>query len=63
MEKIIIVELGLEGAGVKIYGHQADDAWSFWQEGSSIYIDDNDEEEWRYWSSDPVSELMEALPG
>jgi len=62
MAKAVIVKMGFAGGGVTIYGCQTDGVWSFWQEGGSIYIDDNDEEDWRYWSSDPVSELSELLP-
>jgi hypothetical protein len=62
MEEVIIVNMGVEGGGVTIFGRQADGVWSFRQVGGSIDFDDNDEECWRSWSRDPVSELAEALP-
>jgi len=48
---------------VTIYGRQVDGVWSFWQEGSSMDLDENDDEVWRGWSTDPVPELLVALPG
>ena len=63
MDKVIIAEMGVEGGGVTIYGRQVDGVWSFWQEGSSMDLDENDDEVWRDWSSDPVTDLLAALPG
>ena len=62
MDKIIIARMGVEGGGATIFGARADGVWLFWQKGSSINFDDNDDEVWRSWSSDPVSELSAALP-
>lgn len=62
MERIVIAKMGVEGGGVTIFGHCVDGTWSFWQEGSSMYLDDNDDEGWRSWTSDPVSELPLAMP-
>ncbi len=61
MDKVVIARMGVEGGGVTIYGRQVDGAWSFWQEGSSMDLDENDDEVWRVWSSDPVSALSAAL--
>ena len=47
MDKVAIVEMGVEGGGITIYGSQSDGVWSFWTEGSSMDLDDNDEEVWR----------------
>jgi hypothetical protein len=62
MDNVVIVKMGFEGGGVTIYGRQTDGVWSLWNEGVSMYFDENDEENWRCWSSDPVSELSELLP-
>lgn len=63
MEKVVIVELGVEGGGVTVYGRRVDGVWSFWGEGSSMYLDENDDIDWRHWSSEPVSTLAAALTG
>jgi hypothetical protein len=63
MEKIIAAKLGLEGGGCTIYARQTDGVWWFWQEGSSMDFDENDDEIWRSWSSEPVTDLIAALPG
>ncbi len=62
MEKILVTSMGVEGGGVKVYGRHIDGVWSFWQEGSSMYLEENDDEAWRSWTSDPVPELSLALP-
>ena len=61
MDKIIIAEMGVEGGGCTVYGRQTDGVWSFWQAGSSMDLDENDDEIWRQWSSEPVPELFVAL--
>ena len=62
MDNVVIHRIGFEGGGVTIYGRQTDGVWLLWNEGVSMYFDENDEENWRCWSSDPVSELSELLP-
>lgn len=62
MEKIIAADLGLEGGGCTIYARQTDGVWWFWQEGSSMDFDENDDEVWRSWSSEPVTDLIAAFP-
>ncbi len=62
MDKVVIVKLRFEGGGVTICGRQTDGVWSLWKEAGAMYFDENDEENWRFWSSDPVSELSELLP-
>ena len=62
MEKIIAADLGLEGGGCTIYARQTDGVWWFWQEGSSMALDENDDEVWRSWSTEPVTDLIAALP-
>jgi CpXC protein/HIRAN domain len=62
MDKGIIAEIGMEGGGVTIFGKQLEQGWTFWTEGSSMDLDENDDEVWHSWSSEPVSDLDLALP-
>jgi hypothetical protein len=62
VEKVIIAKMGVEGGGVTIFGHRVGSLWSFWQEGTSMYMDENGDEVWPSWASVPVSELALALP-
>jgi hypothetical protein len=62
MEKVIVAEIGIEGGGMTIDGSKMDGVWSFWSEGKSIDLDENDREVWRSWSSEPVSSLDLVLP-
>ncbi len=62
IDKILVASMGMEGGGISIYGREDGGVWSFWEEGSSIDLDENDDDVWRSWSSDPVSELDRVLP-
>jgi hypothetical protein len=62
MDKIIIAKMGIEGGGCTIYGQQVDGGWSFWRAGTSMDFDENDNEVWRQWESEPVANLLDALP-
>ena len=62
MDKVLIAKMGFEGGGITIYGRQPEGAWSFWTEGSSIDLDENDHEVWSSWSSEPVSSLDLVVP-
>lgn len=63
MTKIMIADCNIEGGGCTVYGRQAEDGfWFFWHEGSSMWLDENDNETWRPWSCAPVDDLIEALP-
>jgi hypothetical protein len=62
MDKVIIADMGVEGGGITIYGGQSEGVWSFWTEGTSMDLDENDDEIWRSWSSEPVSSLDLLLP-
>lgn len=62
MDKLLIAQMAVEGGGITIYGSQAKGVWSFWTEGNSIDLDENDDEVWRSWSSEPVSSLDFVLP-
>ena len=62
MDKVLIAALLVEGGGIMIYGSQSHGVWSFWIEGSSMDLDENDDEVWRSWSSEPVSNLDLVVP-
>ncbi len=62
MDKVLIADLGLEGGGATIYGRQQHGTWFFWLEGTSMDLDENDDEIWRSWSSQPVQDLSLVLP-
>ncbi len=62
MESIVVVELGVEGGGATVSGSKLGETWSFWQEGTSIWLDEDDGESWQPWTSDPVPDLLQALP-
>jgi hypothetical protein len=58
----LILELGIEGGGARIYRTPlASGAWLFHVEGTSMFLDDNDDEDWRAWTKEPVQSLQEAL--
>jgi hypothetical protein len=61
-DKILVADIGVEGGGLSIYGRESGGTWSFWKEGSSMDLDENDDEIWRAWSSDPVPDLGLLLP-
>jgi len=61
-DKVLVAKMGVEGGGLSIYGKRSDGAWSFWKEGTSMYLDENDDDVWRSWSSDPVADLDLVLP-
>ena len=44
MDKVVVADIGMEGGGITIYGIRSDGAWSFWTEGTSIDLDENDHE-------------------
>ncbi len=62
MDKVVVADIGMEGGGITIFGIRSDGAWSFWTEGTSIDLDENDREVWRSWSSERVSSLDLVLP-
>src|SRR5258707_451573 len=61
-DKLLVARMGVEGGGSAIYGRGAGGNWSFWEEGTSMDIDENHDEVWRSWSKDPVSDLNLVLP-
>jgi hypothetical protein len=62
MDKVVVAKLAVEGGGVTVYGIEQPGGWVFWQEGISMHLDENDDEDWRPWRSEPVSDLSKALP-
>ncbi len=62
MDQITVADLGVEGGGLTIYGRQEVGSWVFWTEGSSIAMDENDVDEWRSWTTEPVADLNSLLP-
>lgn len=60
--RVLVAKLGVEGGGITIYGTECDGAWSFWAEGSSMDLDENDDEVWRRWSSKHLPDLVLILP-
>lgn len=58
----LILSLGMEGGGVSV--HRTTLALGgdrFHVEGSSLCLDANDDEVWKYWNTEPVETLEEAL--
>lgn len=47
-EKEVVLELGVEGGGATVFRTPlASGGWQFHVEGSSMYLDENDDEGWR----------------
>ena len=62
VDKETVLELGVEGGGATIFRTRSDTGeWHFHVEGSSMYLDENDDEVWRSWSCEPVRSIEEAL--
>ncbi len=63
---ITIVEVGMEGGGFTVFGHHSSveprdgAAWIFWRESGAMYLDDNDDEAWRFEKSGTMSDLALA---
>jgi len=62
MDKALIADIGVERGGVTIFGKKSESIWLFWTEGTSMDLDENEDEVWRSWSSESVSSLDLALP-
>lgn len=61
-EKEVVLELGVEGGGATVFRNALGSGdWQFYVEGSSMYLDENDNEDWRSWRSEPVLSVEEAL--
>lgn len=62
MDKFVVAQLGLEGGSATIMGQFAEGRWKFWNEGTSIALDENFDEDWREWVTDPSEDLGAAVP-
>jgi hypothetical protein len=61
-EKELVLQLGVEGGGADIYRTPlAAGGWKFHVEGSTMFLDDNDDEDWRSWIGKPVEAIEQAL--
>ncbi len=61
-EKEVVLELGVEGGGATVFRTRlGSGGWQFHVEGSSMYLDENDDEGWRSWRSEPALSMEEAL--
>jgi hypothetical protein len=61
-DKELVLDLGVEGGGATIFRTPfASGGWQFHVEGSSMYLDENDDEDWRGWSSKPVLSIEDAV--
>jgi hypothetical protein len=60
--EIVVLNIGMEGGGVTILGREDNGTWRFWCQGSTIALDENDDEEWRDWTSDTKPTIAELLP-
>lgn len=57
----LILSCGLEGGGFDLYALTENDVTLFYVSGISMYLDDNDDEEWRSWESEKVAGWENAL--
>src|SRR4051794_23438420 len=61
-DKEPILKLGVEGGGATVYRTPlGSGGWQFHVKRSSMYLDENDDEGWRSWRSEPVLSVEEAL--
>lgn len=61
-DKELVLQLGVEGGGATVFRTPLDSGgWEFHVEGTSMYLDEHDDEGWRSWRSQPVPTIEEAL--
>src|ERR1700732_3330130 len=61
-DKELVLELGVEGGGATVFRSPLGaGGWRFHVEGSSMYLDENADESWPSWSSEPVGTIEEAV--
>jgi hypothetical protein len=61
-EKELVLELGVEGGGATVFRTPLNSGgWQFHVEGSSMYLDENDDEDCRSWRSEPFVSIEDAL--
>lgn len=57
-----VLEIGCEGGGLDLFRFKTSDGkWYFCAEGSSISLDENDDEEWIHWETEAVETITEAI--
>ena len=62
MDKERVLAVGTEGGGASVFRTPlGTGVWQFHIEGTSIGMDDNDNEEWRSWQSKPFQTIEEAV--
>jgi hypothetical protein len=62
VEKEKVLEIGVEGGGATIFRTPLrTGGWQFHVEGTSMFLDENDDEDWRSWTSEPVNTIQEAM--
>lgn len=57
----LILSCGLEGGGFELYAVVENSLTMFYISGSAMYLDENDEEDWRSWESEKVVGWENAL--
>lgn len=57
----VIVDLGIEGGRLTIYRVMRDGVWAFWASGTSLGLDDNDDEIWTAWRSNQTERDFASL--
>jgi hypothetical protein len=62
MAKLLVADIGVEGGGITIYVSQSDGVWSFRTQCTSMDLDENDDEVWHSWSSEPESSVDLVMP-
>ncbi|MEX2310506.1 MAG: hypothetical protein WD738_23265 [Pirellulales bacterium] len=60
--KELVLDLGTEGGGATIFRTRSDAGdWQFHIEGNALELDENEDEVWRSWSTEPVPNIEVAL--
>lgn len=62
MPKIEIVRIGTEGGGGTLFRDDESGSAVFWFKGSQMGLDENDDEMWIPWLTQPSDSLAAALP-
>ena len=60
----LIIDLGCEGGGARIFGRKSrrDETCTFWEEGCTIDLDENDNEIWKTWKKNKTKDIASLLP-
>ena len=60
--KEVVLDIGVDGGAATIYRTPLErGGWAYHMGGTTIALDDDDNEEWRHWTRDPVPTLHDAL--